>query len=232
MLLGTDPVRILRETEGGDGAPPPRREPSFWELLAEGTGGGAAARGFQQEKREAKKREEEELLANYQRSLVDGDPDTDPVDQPDYDPPRGLGSLGVGAPTTGSAGSSSAQGGDVEGDEDERSPFKTIDPRGRRGGGGRARGAPMVTADIKYRENVLPYAQKIQQNLNEAGEELRLQGAAQAVRGSELKAAYERQAKTLGDLATEYENARKEACLLYTSPSPRARTRSRMPSSA
>ncbi len=224
MLLGNDPVRILREDPeaeggGGDGggAPPPKkreRKPghrSIWELFAAGTQATGAPAVLREDRFAAKRREKEQLLADYQRSLVDGEPDTDPVDQPDYDPPRGLGSIGVGAPTTGSAGSSSAQGGDVEGDEDERSPFKTIDPRGKRGGGGRARGAPVVTADVKYRQNVLPYAQKIQQNLNEAGEELRLQGAAQAVRGSELKAAYERQAKTLGDLATEYENARKEA---------------------
>jgi len=228
MLLGNDPVRILRnDEEGGGGGTKKRTLEETRAYLRKQRGGGfnpftdttanpdvVGTEDRTQSRRRAERRgelEEEQLLADYQRSLVDGKPDTDPVGQPDYDPPRGLGSIGVESGRTGGAASAGSQGGYLEGQEDKRAPFKSFNPRSRGGGGGRARGEPMVTGNLQYRENVLPYAQKIQQNLNEAGEELRLQGAAQAVRGSELKAAYERQAKTLGDLATEYENARKEA---------------------
>jgi len=225
MRLGNDPVRILRDPpekkEGGGGGYVPLMErlgiktsgagslPSR-EEIRESYGTGRVERL----KKEREKREQDQLRRDYMLSegkpLAD-EPDTDPLDQDVADPPQGLGRIGVESGRTGGAASAGAQGGWQEGQEDERAPFKNFNPRSRGGGRGRARGESMVTGNLQYRENVLPYAQKIQQNLNEAGEELRLQGAAQAVRGSELKAAYERQAKTLGDLATEYENARKEA---------------------
>ena len=46
-----------------------------------------------------------------------------------------------------------------------------------------------------------------------------------------LKLFYERGGREL-DTARVYQNGNCEGCLLYTSPSPRDRTRSRMPSSA
>ena len=59
-------------------------------------------------------------------------------------------------------------------------------------------------------------------------------GEAQAMRYDEIDKAPEEKARgiTINTAHVEYETAKRHYCLLYTSPSPRDRTRSRMPSSA